>query len=152
MKALKVGYIFVITTLVVLTITLGVAAFYPAPRRDYTPPTYQTSSGVVDYNSPEYKQQQKVYDEQMKKYNDQTKGIDDARKIWGQNALIIALIYLGKPKIKLCNVSKLIFFHSSCIAFINSCFNLGEKIFFHINCNHRYKACIKLCTGRIFTN
>lgn len=90
MKALKVGYVFVITTLLVLTITLGAAAFYPAPRLTSNlpnPPAFNT-----DYNSSEYKAEQARYDKESKTYQQQSRDVENARKVWSQNALIIALM------------------------------------------------------------
>lgn len=75
--------------LLVLAVCLGIAAFYPAPKR-YNYPEFPTS--VTDFNSPEYKQQQQQYDEEMKNYREKNKDSEDQRKIWGQNSFIVCLI------------------------------------------------------------
>lgn len=89
MKGLKTGYVFVITTLAVLSIFVGTVVFYPAPKRfDY--PTYPQLSNL-DYNSPEYKEKLKRYDEDYKNYKERNKDIETKRKIWGENVLIVDL-------------------------------------------------------------
>lgn len=90
MKGLKTGYVFVITTLLTLSVVIGIVAFYPAPKRfDY--PTYPQTSGL-DYNSPEYKNQQKKYDADLKNYTEKNKDITSKVKIWGEKVFIINLL------------------------------------------------------------
>lgn len=90
MKSLKIGYIFAMVALFVLTVILGIAAFYPAPKR-YDYPQYPTRISS-DFNSPEYQQQQRQYEEDLKNYQEKNKDVENQRKIWGQNTLIISLI------------------------------------------------------------
>lgn len=90
MKGLKTGYVFVITTLTVLSIVVGTVAFYPSPKRfDY--PSYPRL-GEIDYDAPEYKNQLKEYNEDIKKYEESNKDIEAKLKIWGENAFIVNLV------------------------------------------------------------
>lgn len=90
MKALKTGYVFSLISLITLTIVIGIAAFYPAPKR-YDYPQYPRSR-ATDFNSSEYKAQQDKYDQDLKDYQEQNKNIEAQRKIWGQTTLIISLL------------------------------------------------------------
>lgn len=90
MKALKTGYVFVLIFLLVYAVTLGIASFYPIPKRlDY--PQYPSSS-VTDTNSPQYQQAQKKYETDLKAYQENNKDNETNRKIWGENVYIICLI------------------------------------------------------------
>lgn len=91
MKGFKTGYVFVMTALLVLTIAVGIAAFYPAPKK-YNYPTYPTSAGVVDYNSPEYKMRLEQYDKDQKAYQEANKKTEGQRRIWSQYTFIISLL------------------------------------------------------------
>lgn len=89
MKSVKVGYVFTMVTLITLAVVIGIAAFYPAPKRlDY--PSYPATS--TDFNSPEYKAQQQKYQQDLKDYQDKNKDVEGIRKIWGQNTFSICLV------------------------------------------------------------
>lgn len=91
MKGLRVGYVFVMVTLFTLVVAVGVAAFYPAPKR-YEYPTYPTSAGL-DYNSSEHQAQQSKYQKDLDEYDKKNKDIENQRKVWGQHTFIISLIF-----------------------------------------------------------
>lgn len=90
-KGLRVGYVFVMVTLFTLVVAVGVAAFYPAPKR-YEYPTFPTRASL-DYNSSEYQAEQAKYQKDLDEYNDKNKDVESQRKIWGQQTFIISLIF-----------------------------------------------------------
>lgn len=89
MRGLKTGYVFVMTTLLTLAVVVGIAAFYPAPKR-YDSPTYPRTN-TIDYNSPEYKAEQQRYQDEMKSYDEKNKDVEGQRKIWGEKVFITNL-------------------------------------------------------------
>ncbi|MBI2022211.1 hypothetical protein HYS93_05040 [Candidatus Daviesbacteria bacterium] len=89
MKGFKTAYVFVMVTLLSLTIALAVAAFYPAPKR-YSYPEYPRTSSL-DFNSPTYKAEQEKYQRDLEEYNQKNKKTEEQRRIWGQNTFNIAL-------------------------------------------------------------
>lgn len=91
MKGIRVGYIMVMTALLSLTVAVGIAAFYPAPKlveRSKYP------SLSTDYNSPQYQEDQKRYQEESALYDKKNEETRAQRKIWGQN-IFAATLMLG---------------------------------------------------------
>lgn len=91
MRAFKTGYVFVVVTLLVLTVVLGVAAYYPAPKR-LASPEYPRLSNTSDYNSVEYQQSQREYQEKLDEYDEKNKDLQKNREIWGQRIFVICLV------------------------------------------------------------
>lgn len=91
MRAFKTGYVFVIVSLLVLTVVLGVAAYYPAPKR-LASPDYPRISNASDYNSVEYQESQREYQDKLDEYEKKNKDLQKNREIWGQRIFIVCLI------------------------------------------------------------
>ena len=89
MKAVQTGYVFVMITLLTLTVVLAIAAFYPAPKRYNYP---KSPSLATDFNSPEYQEQQKKYQQDLENYQQKNMDVENQRKIWGENNFITLLI------------------------------------------------------------
>lgn len=89
MRAFKTGYVLVIVTLLVLTIVLGVAAYYPAPKR-IAYPAYPRVSSANDYNSTQSVEAQ--YQKEVDEYEEKNKDLQKEREIWVQRIFIICLI------------------------------------------------------------
>lgn len=90
MKAFKTGYVLVMVTFFILTVALGIAAFYPQPRR-YEYPKYPALSNL-DFNSSEYKTVQDQYQQDLKNYDEKNKDIENKRTVWNQQIFIIFLL------------------------------------------------------------
>lgn len=90
MKALKTGYVLVFVFLLVYSVTLGISAFNPIPKRlDY--PQYSLNT-TLDFNSPQYKEEQQKYQQDMKAYQENNKDNETNRRIWGENIYMICLV------------------------------------------------------------
>lgn len=91
MKGLKTGYVMVMAALLSLTVAVGIAAFYPAPKISERP-KYPSLSGP-NYNSPEYLEEEKKYQQGLESYEESNKKAQIQRKVWGQNTFAATLVF-----------------------------------------------------------
>lgn len=90
MKGIRVGYTMVMTALLSLTMAVGIAAFYPAPKISERP---KYPSLTTDYNSPQYQDEQRKYREESDMYEKKSDETRSQRKIWSQNTFAATLVF-----------------------------------------------------------
>lgn len=89
MRGIRVGYIMVMAALLSLTVAVGIAAFYPAPKLVERP---KYPGLTTDYNSPQYQEEQKRYREESELYDKKNEEARSERKLWGQNIFTVTLV------------------------------------------------------------